>query len=255
MLDLRLRLGLASRPGRPFEPDRGPARATTARWTGILVDSGARRAPHPRPGGMRISASGGDQEAVSALLVRGERVRLSARSRPGAAILVTEGLRDVGDRWTMRSSLGLRRGAAGAQYGLEVAQIREIVRSQELTPLPKAPALIEGVIDLRGSVIPVIDLCRALHGEPSDDLASAPHRDPRGGRGWRSGLRVDAAVDVLWVDAASVEAPAGARRAGRVRRGARGDPADRTRRRCSCSRSSISSRACTARARAAGGDA
>jgi purine-binding chemotaxis protein CheW len=94
----------------------------------------------------------------------------------------------------------------GRQYGLEVAQIREIVRAQEVTPLPNAPVLIEGVIDLRGSVIPVIDLCRALHGEPSDDLTTL-RIAILDVDGMAIGLRVEAAVDVLSVEAAAVEEP------------------------------------------------
>jgi purine-binding chemotaxis protein CheW len=94
----------------------------------------------------------------------------------------------------------------GDSYALDVTQLREVVRWQTITPLPRAPELIEGVIDLRGSVIPVIDLCRALHGEPSDDVATRRiailEID-----GMAIGLRVEAAVDVLSVDAASVEEP------------------------------------------------
>jgi purine-binding chemotaxis protein CheW len=94
----------------------------------------------------------------------------------------------------------------GRLYGLEVTHIREIVRSQEVTPLPKAPVLIEGVIDLRGAVIPVIDLCRALHGEPAPERASTRIAVLEVD-GMALGLRVEAAVDVLSVDAASVEEP------------------------------------------------
>jgi purine-binding chemotaxis protein CheW len=94
----------------------------------------------------------------------------------------------------------------GRLYGLEVSHIREIVRSQEVTPLPKAPALIEGVIDLRGAVIPVIDLCRALHGEPALEGATTRIAVLEVD-GMAIGLRVEAAVDVLSVDAGSVEAP------------------------------------------------
>ena len=94
----------------------------------------------------------------------------------------------------------------GRLYGLEVAQIREIVRSQEVTPLPKAPPLIEGVIDLRGSVVPVVDLCRALHGEPSAERATTRIAVLEVD-GMVIGLRVEAAVDVLSVDAASVQEP------------------------------------------------
>jgi purine-binding chemotaxis protein CheW len=96
--------------------------------------------------------------------------------------------------------------ARGRVYGIDVLQIREIVRCQEVTPLPKAPELIEGVIDLRGVVIPVIDLGRALCGEPADE-------GPRTRfailevDGMVLGLRVAAAVDVISVEAGDVDAP------------------------------------------------
>lgn len=45
-------------------------------------------------------------------------------------------------------------------YGLNILRIREIVRPQKLRPVPKAPTFIEGVINLRGAVIPVVDLRR-----------------------------------------------------------------------------------------------
>ena len=43
-------------------------------------------------------------------------------------------------------------------YALDIMNIKEIIRPQKLTPVPKAPAFIEGVINLRGAVIPVADL-------------------------------------------------------------------------------------------------
>ena len=43
-------------------------------------------------------------------------------------------------------------------YALDILRIKEIIRPQRLTPIPKAPAFIEGVINLRGVVIPVVDL-------------------------------------------------------------------------------------------------
>ena len=88
-----------------------------------------------------------------------------------------------------------------------MTQIREIVRSQEVTPLPRAPALIEGVIDLRGAVVPVIDLGRALHGAPAPGDARDADRGRSRSTGSCSGSRVEAAVDVLSVDAAAVDEP------------------------------------------------
>lgn len=54
---------------------------------------------------------------------------------------------------------------AGRTYALDVAQLREVLRWQTITPLPGAPSLIEGVIDMRGAIVPVLDLGRLLGGE------------------------------------------------------------------------------------------
>lgn len=43
-------------------------------------------------------------------------------------------------------------------YALDILRIREIIRPQRLTPIPKAPEFVEGVINLRGVVIPIVDL-------------------------------------------------------------------------------------------------
>lgn len=45
-------------------------------------------------------------------------------------------------------------------YALDIMRIREIIRPQKLTAVPRAPAFIEGVINLRGVVIPVVDMRR-----------------------------------------------------------------------------------------------
>ncbi len=43
-------------------------------------------------------------------------------------------------------------------YGIRIGAVREIVRVPEITSVPSAPDLIEGVINLRGKIIPVMDL-------------------------------------------------------------------------------------------------
>lgn len=43
-------------------------------------------------------------------------------------------------------------------YGVRIGSVREIVRVPEITAVPNAPAVIEGVINLRGKIIPVMDL-------------------------------------------------------------------------------------------------
>ncbi|HEY0968055.1 MAG TPA: chemotaxis protein CheW [Opitutaceae bacterium] len=46
----------------------------------------------------------------------------------------------------------------GEAYGIAVIKVREIIRLQKITPVPQMPACVKGVINLRGRVIPVIDL-------------------------------------------------------------------------------------------------
>lgn len=52
-------------------------------------------------------------------------------------------------------------------YALPVGDVREVVRLQEITPLPKAPAFLLGVISLRGRIVPVMDL-RKQFDRPAD---------------------------------------------------------------------------------------
>ena len=51
----------------------------------------------------------------------------------------------------------LRARLGGATLGLPAQAVREIVRAVAITPLPGAPAIIEGVIDLRGVLVPIVD--------------------------------------------------------------------------------------------------
>ena len=92
----------------------------------------------------------------------------------------------------------------GRLYALDVSQVREIVRFQEATPLPMGPRMIEGVIDLRGAVIPVIDLSRVLGlgvtKETNQARIAVLDCD-----GMVFGLCVEAATDVLSLDANALE--------------------------------------------------
>jgi purine-binding chemotaxis protein CheW len=46
----------------------------------------------------------------------------------------------------------------GGEYAVDIMRITEIIRPQKVTRIPKAPAFVEGVINLRGAVAPVIDM-------------------------------------------------------------------------------------------------
>ena len=47
---------------------------------------------------------------------------------------------------------------AHEEYGLEILKVREIIGYMEITAVPQTPGHVKGVINLRGQVIPVIDL-------------------------------------------------------------------------------------------------
>jgi len=47
---------------------------------------------------------------------------------------------------------------AGEEYGLEILKVQEIIGMMPITSVPRTPAFIRGVINLRGKVIPVVDL-------------------------------------------------------------------------------------------------
>jgi purine-binding chemotaxis protein CheW len=45
-----------------------------------------------------------------------------------------------------------------SEYGIAVQKVREIIKAMEITTVPQVPAYVKGVINLRGKVIPVVDL-------------------------------------------------------------------------------------------------
>jgi len=49
------------------------------------------------------------------------------------------------------------------EFGVPINQVREIVRLIQITPVPRAPSFIEGVVNLRGQVLAVIDLAKKLN--------------------------------------------------------------------------------------------
>jgi purine-binding chemotaxis protein CheW len=54
-------------------------------------------------------------------------------------------------------------------YGIEVERVREVLRQQDLTRVPLAPDTVAGLINLRGQVVPTIDLRRRLELTGTDD--------------------------------------------------------------------------------------
>jgi purine-binding chemotaxis protein CheW len=60
------------------------------------------------------------------------------------------------------------------EFGLPIFQVSSIIRYEPATPVPRSPEMVEGVINLRGRVVPVVALSRKLFGV--DPVASASTR-------------------------------------------------------------------------------
>ncbi|HEY3316930.1 MAG TPA: chemotaxis protein CheW [Coriobacteriia bacterium] len=83
-------------------------------------------------------------------------------------------------------------------YGLPIEQVSSIIRFELATPVPHAPESVDGVINLRGHVIPVVNLKRRLLGQEFEPSATSRIVVAEGEAGM-VGLAVDAANEVATI--------------------------------------------------------
>lgn len=91
-------------------------------------------------------------------------------------------------------------------YGVPITSLHEIVRVPEITVVPDAPVYLEGVINLRGKIVSVMDL-RKRFGEKQVALNKQNRILVVEHSGKLAGLIVDSASEVLKIPATDVEAP------------------------------------------------
>ncbi|RMF77552.1 MAG: purine-binding chemotaxis protein CheW [Nitrospirae bacterium] len=84
------------------------------------------------------------------------------------------------------------------RYGLEILKVQEIIGLTEFTPLPNMPPHVRGVINLRGTVVPVVDLRSrfAMEPRPYDKLTSIIVTNVAGKT---LGIVVDTVADVMGI--------------------------------------------------------
>jgi purine-binding chemotaxis protein CheW len=99
---------------------------------------------------------------------------------------------------------------AGEVFGLPILKVREIIGLMDITPVPHAPAHVRGVINLRGKVIPVVDLRRQFgmaaveaHERNCIIVVDVLAR----GRLVNVGILVDGVSEVLDIASADIEPP------------------------------------------------
>jgi purine-binding chemotaxis protein CheW len=89
-------------------------------------------------------------------------------------------------------------------FGVDVLNVQEVLRFQPMTPVPQAPEVIEGLINLRGQIVTAIDMRRRLGLPPRAGDKSPMNMVVRTSDGAVS-LLVDEIGDVLDMDAATYE--------------------------------------------------
>ena len=94
----------------------------------------------------------------------------------------------------------------GRNYGIPIGAVREIIRWTRVTPLPNQPAHSRGVLNLRGTIVPVYDLRARLSGALTD--ATDIHVIVIATVGDQTlGILVDAVSDILSVSDDALKAP------------------------------------------------
>jgi len=91
-------------------------------------------------------------------------------------------------------------------YAVDIMRIKEIIRPQKLTPLHQAPSFIDGIINLRGAVIPVVDL-RKRFGMPARELTISTRLLIVRLSGQTLGLVVDDVTEVATIPVNDIKPP------------------------------------------------
>jgi purine-binding chemotaxis protein CheW len=90
------------------------------------------------------------------------------------------------------------------EYGVDISQVQEIIRMVEITHVPRAPKFMEGVINLRGQLIPIIDL-RTRFGMQRIDATKSSRIIVTDIGNKRVGIVVDSVSEVLNIPIENVE--------------------------------------------------
>jgi purine-binding chemotaxis protein CheW len=97
----------------------------------------------------------------------------------------------------------------GTPYALPVERVREIVRMRPITPMPRVPQAVRGVIALRGEVIQVLDLRRRLGLPPAEPTRKSRIVVLHAEDGRIAGLLVDAVTEVLRLPESAIRPASG----------------------------------------------
>ncbi len=94
---------------------------------------------------------------------------------------------------------------AGENFGCEVIHVQEINRLSELTRVPKAPHYVDGVVNLRGKILPVINFRRLLGFPTATEVTEDMRTIVINAEGILAGLTVDSVNQVIRIPVKDIE--------------------------------------------------
>lgn len=96
-------------------------------------------------------------------------------------------------------------------YGVDIMDVKEIVKIQSVRPIPNAPYYVEGIINLRGEIIPIIDLHKRFRIKAME--ITEDYDEDEGGfiilniDGNKIGIIIDRVARVVQVETSSIQEP------------------------------------------------
>jgi len=121
---------------------------------------------------------------------------------------ITAETKELGQSMLDKEGKYLTFALAREEYGLEILKVREIIGYMDITAVPQTPSYVKGVINLRGQVIPVVDL-RAKFGmetaEVTEQTCIIVVEITQRSRKFNTGIVVDRVQEVLDIAGANIE--------------------------------------------------
>lgn len=91
------------------------------------------------------------------------------------------------------------------EYGVDIGSVREITRVVDISHIPESPSFIEGVTNLRGQIIPVVDLAKQFGLAPQEKLPESARIVVTEVKGQTVGMIVDEVPEVLKIPEENIE--------------------------------------------------
>ena len=98
-------------------------------------------------------------------------------------------------------------------YGVDIMDVKEIVKVQDVRPIPNAPYYVEGIINLRSEIIPIINLHKRFHIKKLASEVADEFEEDEGGfiildiEGNKIGIIIDRVARVITVDRGEIKPP------------------------------------------------